>query len=73
MAAEKAILCVLFEEFLYIYISRATRVRCLHSKPSIYRRRIPVSRLIQKSVRILRHGDNLQNGATLTRRRCYGA
>ncbi len=30
-----------------------------------------VARLIQKSVRILRPGDNLQNGTTLTQMRCY--
>ncbi len=52
-------------------ISRATRVRCLRSNQR--RRRNPVSRLIQKSVHILRPGDNLQNGATLTQRRRYGA
>ncbi len=33
---------------------------------------ILVAQLTQKSVRILRPGDNLQNGATLTQR-CYGA
>ncbi len=37
------------------------------------KQRIPVSRLIQKSVRILHPGDNLQNGATLMQRRRYGA
>ncbi len=44
----------------------ATRMHCLRSNQSVNRRirRIPVSRLIQKSVRILRPVDNLQNGAT---------
>ncbi len=59
----------------YTCISRATRMRCLHSNQSVNRcrRRIPVSRLTQKSVRILHPGDNLQNGATRTQRRRYGA
>ncbi len=37
------------------------------------KQRTLVARLIEKSVRILRPGDNLQNGATLTQRRRYGA
>ncbi len=39
--------------------SRATRMCCLHSNQSVNRRRrrIPVSRLTQKSVRILHQGD----------------
>ncbi len=31
------------------------------------------TRLIQKSVRSLRTGDNRKNGTTLTQRRCYSA
>ncbi len=37
------------------------------------KQRILVAQLTQKSVRILRPEDNLQNGATLTQRRRYGA
>ncbi len=58
-----------------LFRTPATRVRCLCSNQSVNRRirHIPVSRLIQRSVRILRPGDNLQNGTTLTQRRRYGA
>ncbi len=59
---------------LFCISPAATRVCCLHSNQSVNRRRrrIPVSRLIQRSVRILSR-DNFQNGAKLTQRRCLRA
>ncbi len=51
-------------------VSHNTRMRYFHSNQSVNacRKRILVLWLIQKSVRSLRSVDNLQNGATLTRR-----
>ncbi len=62
-------MCTLF----CISLDTGMRLICWFTLWFECKQRSLVARLIQKSVCILRPGDNLQNGTTLTQRRRYGA